>query len=161
MHRPMIFALGLSLFALRAEAVPPKIVVFDFYLDNTSMAPTSDAEKLRTARISDALRDLLRRSGDYDVIDEKPAEQQLSNVLWIGNCNGCEQEVARMAGAQLVAYGWVQKVSDLILNLNIVIEDANTGNPVKRGSIDIRGNTDETWDRGVRYLLEEHVFQTH
>jgi hypothetical protein len=161
MKRPLIFVLGLSLCALRAGATPPKIMVFDFYLDNTSIEPTSDAEKARTARISDALRDLLRRSGNYDVIDEKPAEQQLSNVLWIGHCNGCEQPEARKAGAQLVAYGWVQKVSDLILNLNIVIEDANTGTPVKRGSVDIRGNTDETWDRGVRYLLEEHVFQTH
>jgi hypothetical protein len=69
--------------------------------------------------------------------------------------------VARQAGAQLVAYCWVQKVSDLILNLNIVIEDAKTGRHIAGGSVDIRGNTDETWDRGVRYLLEEHVFQTH
>lgn len=161
MKRPLIVALGMLLFAMRAEATPPKIMVFDFHLDNTSMEPTSDAEKARIVRISDALRALLRRSGDYDVIDEKPAEIQLSSAFWIGHCNGCELPVARKAGAQLVAYGWVQKVSNLILNLNIVIEDAQTGRPTKSGSVDIRGNTDEAWDRGVRYLLQEHVFQAH
>jgi hypothetical protein len=161
MKRLLVFALGMSLFAMRAEPAPPKIVVFDFYLDNTSLEPTSDAEKARIARISDELRVRLQKSGDYNVIDEKLAEKQLSDVVWIGHCNGCELPVAQKAGAQLVAYGWVQKVSDLILNLNIVIEDAKTGEHIKGGSIDIRGNTDETWDRGVRYLIEEHVLQTH
>ena len=161
MTRPLIVALGLLLLAMRAEALPPKIMVFDFHLDNTSPEPTSDAETARIARISDELRALLRKSGEYDVIDEKPAETRLSDVLWIGHCNGCELPVARQAGARLVAYCWVQKVSDLILNLNIVIEDAKTGKHIAGGSVDIRGNTNETWDRGVRYMLEEHVFQAH
>jgi hypothetical protein len=77
MKRPLIVALGLSLLAMRAEALPPKIIVFDFHLDNTSPEPTSDAEKARIVRISDELRALLRKSGEYDVIDEKPAEQRL------------------------------------------------------------------------------------
>ena len=160
MQRRLIVALCLSLFALRAAASPPKLLVFDFHFDNTSLEPTSDAEKTRVARISDELRAGLQKSGEYEVIDEKPAAKLLSDVAWIGQCNGCELPVAQQAGAQLVAYGWVQKVSNLILNLNIVIEDANTGRHVKGGSVDIRGNTDETWDHGVRYLLKEHVFQT-
>jgi hypothetical protein len=160
MHRRLIVALCLSLFAPRTEAMPPKILVFDFHLDNTSLLPTTDAERARIARISDELRAALQKSGEYQVIDEKPAEKQLSDVAWIGHCNGCELPVAQRAGAQLVAYAWVQKVSNLILNLNIVIEDADTGRHIKAGSIDIRGNTDETWDHGVRYLLEEHVFQS-
>jgi hypothetical protein len=51
----------------------------------------------------------------------------------------------------------VQKVSDLILNINLVIEDAKTGKQVAGGSVDIRGNTDESWSRGLRFLFEEHV----
>jgi hypothetical protein len=159
MRNPLAVALGMSLFAIRAEAVPPKIMVFDFHFDNTSMQPASAAETVRIARISDELRALLRKSGAYDLVDQKPAEQQLADVLWIGQCGGCELPVARKAGAQLVADCWLQKVSDLILNLNIVIKDTTTGKFVKGGSVDIRGNNDESWDRGVRYLLEEHVFQ--
>jgi hypothetical protein len=135
--------------------------VYDFYFDNTSLESTSDAERARIARISDELRASLQKSGKYNIIDEKAAENQLSDVLWIGHCNGCELGPAQKAGAQLVAYGWVQKVSNLILNLNIVIEDVKTGKQIRNGSVDIRGNTVESWDRGVRYLLEEHVFNSN
>ena len=49
--------------------------------------------------------------------------------------------------------GWVQKVSQLILNINVVIRDVETGNVMPAGSVDIRGDTDESWTRGVAYLL--------
>jgi hypothetical protein len=53
---------------------------------------------------------------------------------------------------------WTQKVSNLILNLNIRIEDVATGETLRGGSVDIRGNNDQSWDRGLKYLLKEHVF---
>ena len=42
----------------------------------------------------------------------------------ISNCNGCEREFAIKAGADWAAWGTVQKVSNLILNINVYIEDA-------------------------------------
>jgi len=53
---------------------------------------------------------------------------------------------------------WVQKVSDLILNINVRISDIETGKALKGGSVDIRGNADHSWKRGLKFLLEEHVF---
>jgi len=53
---------------LRVEADPQKILVFDFYFDNTSPEPTSAAETARIKRISDDLRTALQKSGDYDVV---------------------------------------------------------------------------------------------
>lgn len=152
-------AIALLLPLAHAKAAPQKIIVFDFYLDNTSLEPSSDAEKARIKKISDELRANLQKSGQFEVIDATAAEKELSNVKQIGKCNGCELPVARKAGAQLVAYGWVQKVSNLILNFNLVIEDAETGKLVHGGSVDIRGNTELSWDHGLRYLLKEHVFQ--
>src|SRR5262249_44120971 len=149
------------LIANQADAAAPKILVYDFHFDNTSLEPTSDAERARIAQISDELRASLQKSGKYDIIDQKEAEKQLSDVLWIGHCNGCELDPAQKAGAQLVAYGWVQKVSNLIMNFSIVIEDAKTGKQIRNGSVDIRGNTVDSWRRGVRYLLEEHVFNSN
>jgi hypothetical protein len=35
--------------------------------------------------------------------------------------------------------------------------DVATGKTLKGGSVDIRGNTDQSWDRGLKYLLEERV----
>lgn len=48
---------------------------------------------------------------------------------------------------------WVQKVSNLILNINLEVRSEN-GVTRYRGSVDIRGNTDESWLRGVRRLAE-------
>jgi hypothetical protein len=160
---PLLYfaAAAVALFAFSAESAPKKILVYDFHLDNTSLEPTSDAERARIARISDELRADLQKSGLYEVLDQKTAEKALSGIYWIGHCNGCELDPAKKAGAQLVAYAWVQKVSNLILNLNVVIEDAKTGKQLNSGSVDIRGNTDVSWDRGVRYLLEEHLFRNH
>ena len=53
----------------------------------------------------------------------------------------------------------MQKVSNLILNVNLVIEDAATGRVLHAESVDIRGNTDESWSRGLRYLLNERMFR--
>lgn len=48
---------------------------------------------------------------------------------------------------------WVQKVSNLILNINLEVR-SESGVMRYRGSVDIRGNTDESWLRGVRRLAE-------
>ena len=48
---------------------------------------------------------------------------------------------------------WVQKVSNLILNINLEVR-SEAGAIRYRGSVDIRGNTDESWLRGVRRLAE-------
>jgi hypothetical protein len=47
---------------------------------------------------------------------------------------------------------WVQKVSNLILNLNIQIRDVHSGLIMQNKSVDIRGNTDTSWLRGIRYM---------
>ena len=52
---------------------------------------------------------------------------------------------------------WVQKVSNLILNLNIEVRDAATDQPVYASSVDIRGNTDESWLRAVDWLVRNRL----
>jgi hypothetical protein len=46
----------------------------------------------------------------------------------------------------------VQKVSNLILNINAYGHDVRTGKIVAGGSADIRGNNDEMWIRGIEAL---------
>ncbi len=139
-----------------AEAAPQKIMVFDFYFDNTSLEPSSAAEKARIKTISNELRADLQKSKKYAVIAGK--EEASSSEPQVGKCDDWRLAAAQKAGAELVACPWVQKVSNLILNINIVIQNAKTGQFVRGGSVDIRGNTDLSWDRGLRFLLEEHVF---
>jgi len=51
----------------------------------------------------------------------------------------------------------VQKVSNLILNMNVYIADVKSGRTVLTKSVDLRGNTDESWSRSLRYLVKNSV----
>ena len=139
-----------------AEA-PPKLAAFDFTLNNTSPAPSTPEELARLHRLDGQLQEALRSR--FTLVDLAPVQTELARVDSIRGCNGCELDMGRKLGAQAVAYGWVQKVSNLILNVNLVIEDAATGKVLHADSTDIRGNTDESWTRGLRYLLNERIFR--
>ena len=52
----------------------------------------------------------------------------------------------------------MQKVSNLILNINLYIEDAADGKLKFVKSVDIRGNTDESWRHGLDYMLRHYLF---
>jgi hypothetical protein len=150
----------LALLALEtpAAATPPRLADFGFDMDNTSPAPTTPEEQARLARLDKQLAETLQKSGLYQVVGiAKEAASLRATTLNIRDCNGCERAVAIQQNASLAAYGWVQKVSNLILNINLVVEDAKSGKQIAGGSVDIRGNTDESWSRGLHFLLEEHV----
>jgi uncharacterized protein DUF2380 len=51
----------------------------------------------------------------------------------------------------------VQKVSNLILNINVRVSDALTGHGITAASVDIRGNTDESWTRGIEYIVKNRL----
>ena len=136
---------------------PPRLAVFDFALSNTSPAASTPEELARLGRLDGQLAEALRRR--FALVDIAPVRRRLARVESIRGCNGCELDMARDLGAEQVAYGWVQKVSNLILNVNLVIEDAATGRTLHAESVDIRGNTDESWTRGLRYLLNERMFR--
>jgi hypothetical protein len=141
----------------RAETARP-VVVFDVEFLNTSAEATRPDELDRIRRLGDALKAALAKSGQYRIVDVAPARDKLAHLPSPRECNGCERDIAKGLGAELAAIVWVQKVSNLILSMNIEIEDVATGKLTKAGSIDIRGNDDESWDRGLKFLLEEHVF---
>ena len=135
----------------------PTVAVFDFALTNTSPAPSTPEELARLRRLDQQLKSGLRDR--FQLIDVSPVQDRLAGVDSIRGCNGCELDLARELGAQQVAYGWVQKVSNLILNVNLVVEETSTGRTLRAESVDIRGNTDESWTRGLRYLLDERMFR--
>ncbi len=139
-------------------APPPDTAVFDAVMINSSLEPESAAEAERLRHLTDSLRQALEKSGKYKIVDLAPIKDQMSAVKAIYACNGCENDLARKVGAQRAVVAWVQKVSDLILNINVRITDVETGKALKSGSVDIRGNNDQSWERGLKFLLEEHVF---
>jgi hypothetical protein len=145
----------------RAEESLKKLLMLDFELldDQQGVVPFPEKEA-RLAMVSQRLRDAFAKEKLYAIVDSAPvapliaAESARQSLL---ECNGCELEIARKAGAERVLLAWVQKISNLILNLNIEIRDANTGRAVLTKSVDVRGNTDQSWQRGIDFLVRDMV----
>jgi hypothetical protein len=137
----------------------PRVAFFGFALINTSPQPTSAAEEARLRLLDDLLRERLAASGRNTVVAIPPAlAAEIAAGADIRDCNGCERGFALRAGTDRAAWGTVQKVSNLILNINLYIEDARSGRMEFARSVDIRGNTDESWRHGLDYLLRHYLF---
>ena len=151
-----IVLLGAALPGSAAElpGQKPVLALFGFDLVSSSPEPVPSAEKARLHMAGEELARLLRESGNYTVIDLVSETETIERGAMMINCNGCELVPAQQAGASLVAYGWVQKVSNLILNMNVVIKDAKTGSQLAFAGADIRGNTDQSWRRGIKFIAE-------
>jgi hypothetical protein len=161
--RELSFAVTLALMmslATSAHADPPKAAVFDFELFDTSLqgemsGPQAD-EQARLARAGDQLRKGLADSGKFLLVDMTPVRAAAHNSN-LQSCGGCDVDLAQKVGADLSVTGVVQKVSNLILNMNVYIRDAHTGQMVAAASADLRGNTDESWSRAMGYLLRNRL----
>ncbi len=140
---------------------PAKAAVFDFELIDTSlegeMRGRNAAEQRRLRLISDFLRRSLRSSGDYMVLDMSPAAKAVKEAGHLYGCNGCEAAIARRLGDEVAITGPVQKVSNMILNINLYVRDVASEKRTRSMSVDIRGNTDESWLRGISYLLRNQL----
>ncbi len=111
-----------------AAAEAPRLALFPFELIDSSLQPgerqgRDPADRARLAMIQDELRAALRNSGRYELVDTTPAAAAIEAAGYLWSCNGCELGIARKLDADLALVGWVQKVSNLILNLNVVVRE--------------------------------------
>jgi hypothetical protein len=140
----------------------PRLAVFNFELIDTSlegeMSGARAEEQQRLKVISDQLRQMLTEKG-YTVVDFTPVADVIAKAAPLHRCNGCAARIAEQLGARLALTGTVQKVSNLILNINVFVWDAKTGQERTRTSVDIRGNNDESWSRGVSYLVRNRLVE--
>jgi Protein of unknown function (DUF2380) len=156
----LVLLLGATLHAQTSNPEPEKIAVFDFELLDTSLQGEVDGvradEQARLLRASDQLRKGLADSGRYTIVDIAPVNAAAHDRN-LQSCGGCDVQLAQQIGADLVITGVVQKVSNLILNMNIYMRNARTGHLITNMSADFRGNTDESWSRTASYLLRNRL----
>ncbi len=115
------------------------------------------AQQRRLALISDALREEFDQRGMYRIVDNAAAAKLIADQRArqdLRNCNGCELDIGRALGADVIILGWVQKVSNLILNVNIEVKEVASGRTLYTKSVDLRGNTDKSWLRGIHYMVD-------
>ena len=136
-----------------------RAAVFEFELLRGSVYPGTpdhrDAEDKRLKMIAERLRGHLASSGLFEIVDTAPVANKAASAN-LQACGNCADDLALGLGADYAFTGYVFKVSELILSINVAAHEAATSRLVAGASVDLRGNTDKSWKRGIDYLYE-HV----
>ena len=143
-----------------AASALSSLAVLDFELvDDQNNPLTKAAQEVRLRNVTQQLQQELAQRQLYRVVDPAPSEELQrklrSQQEFLYRCDDCAEQVGRLLGVDLVMATWVQKVSELILNLNVQILDVKAQKVVFSKSVDMRGNDDVTWARAVRYLVRD------
>ena len=143
-----------------APPAPGKAVWFGIhFIDTSTEGAINGIRADETARIEMAedyiAADLTERGFELS----EPAPDAVAAIRNPVHSNGRDTKIAHEMGADYAISAEVQKVSNLILAMNLYIRDAETGQTLRAGAVDIRGNNDESWQRGYRYLLQNIIFR--
>lgn len=137
------------------QAATRTVAVFNFELIDTSLEGSIDGPRADEARrldmITQALRSWFAGLGTVRLADTAPVAARAAAVH-LQECGACDADLARRVGAHLSVTGTVQKVSNLILNMNISVRDVASGKRLAAMSADMRGNTDESWMHTLHWL---------
>ena len=152
----MLAAATMSLTVQVARAEPPKAAVFNFQLANLGAQGPTEADVARLGPISDLLRQQLKDTGRYEIVSTAPVIADVAKAD-LRACGGCADDFARKVGADVAITGEIQKVSDLILNINVYVKDLRSKAPEQAYSVDIRGDNDASFDHGVKYLVKNRL----
>ena len=155
MLRIAFFFLAIAL-TLPASAAQ-KTAVFPFDMRDASQdgeyVPQFKPDDLRRlVLIADELKALMTKDGRFEIMDLAPYSAEIEKASPFSKCEDCDLEIAQKAGADLAVMGYVDKLSDALISLQLFVRDVKTGKMSMTMSAEVRGNTDELWLHGVRYL---------
>jgi hypothetical protein len=140
-----------------------KLAVFDMELDDFSaggpIAGESAAETARLRQMTALARDLLSKSGIFELVDVQGSKSPMVGEHWLRKCNGCDADAARDLGADMSFVGLYRKISVMEQSLEIRIRDARTGQLAHVSQADLRGETDESWSRALKFLLRYELLE--
>jgi hypothetical protein len=150
-------AVAMLFAATVAHAEPPKAAVFDFQLANLGAQGPTEADVARLSPLSDLLRQQLKETGRFEIVSTDPVKAEVARGAELRKCGGCAEDFARKLGADVAITGEIQKVSNLILNINVYVKDLRAGTPERAYSVDIRGDNDTSFEHGVKYLVKNNL----
>jgi hypothetical protein len=148
----VLFAAAATGSATAAE----RMAVFDAELNDTSGEGVREDQQRRLVLITEELRRALAASGRYEIVDIAPVRERLAAGPSLRSCGTCVPDAAKQLGAEVAMLPVVNKVSNLIMSITLAqIEPGGVRRAVH--SAEIRGNTDESWLHGLRWLLRNRV----
>ncbi len=154
-----------STFSAHAEG---RVAFFGLHFNDTSSQTTAlsalnptepqQAELQRLELLEKMAAERFTKEG-FTLVDLAPVAVDLDRVNNPANCYGCDLRMAKKLGAEFVLVGELTKISDALLTLNLQLKDSETGALIKGGQTSIRGNSDATWTRAMRYILKNRIFR--
>jgi Protein of unknown function (DUF2380) len=147
-------AIALSLAPDRSPAAAPiAVAVADFdYFDTSGEVVDQSAEhRARVASFAALLRDNLAGLGDYRVVsiecpDHPCTATSMSQDLFIA--------AARKAGARLVVYGGIRKMSTLVQWGEIQLLDLEAEKLLMRRTVTFRGDNDAAYRHAANFVSD-------
>lgn len=138
-------------------AAAPATAVFPFEIFDTSgEAPQSDLTE-RLAMATRVLSDALEKTGRYSPVDLGPFSAEVTAAAPRYRCGDCFLPVARRAGAAFAVVPVAHKVSSLVTSMDIWIFDTSSGADVAHLGGQIRGDTAQAYEHGVRFLVRNRL----
>jgi hypothetical protein len=140
-----------------ATLAAPATAIFPFEIYDTSgEAPQADRTE-RLAMATRVLSEALEKTGHYAPVDLGPFGIEIAATAPRYQCGDCFLPVARKTGAAFAVVPVVHKVSSLVSSMDIWIFDASSGASVAHLTGQIRGDTAEAYEHGVRFLVRNRL----
>jgi hypothetical protein len=115
----LAFSFNLALAEVPAAG---SVAFFGLHFSDTSVEGSINGvrsdETARTAMAADLVAEDLTARG-FTLVPTDPVAADLAKVSNPAHCNGCDLAMAKTLGADYALTGEVQKVSNLILNINL------------------------------------------
>ena len=149
----LILLLGASV-AFASEQVPIPIALVELEYKDTSGEP-QDQTEIHKARIQMFMRNLkedLNNSGHFKTVEINCGADPCS----VEDTDPDElMAAAKKAGAKLMLYGGVHKVSTLIQFAKVQVADVDRDEAVMYKSMSFRGDDDRSWLRMQQFLVKQ------
>jgi predicted membrane metal-binding protein len=157
--RCIVAACALAWCHLAHAAGKDCIAVFDFELVDASLEGEINGikadEQDRLRLLSSQLRDWINTGGGQGTCDMAPVQAE-AHAANLSAC-GCISRLAQAVGGDLAIVSSVHKVSNLILNIRIDVFDARSNQLLAQLNADIRSNSDSSWKRGLKWLIDHRL----
>lgn len=149
-----VLALSCALASSLHAAEPIKLAIADFDYKDTS-GETQDQTAAHAERLKNFTRlidDQLSASGKYEIVALACPKRPCSAGAMAAQSL---TDAARQAGARLLLYGGIHKMSTLVQFGKAQIADLETDRVVYDRTISFRGDNDEAWRRAGEFLAED------
>jgi hypothetical protein len=144
-------------FAMPTAGVATPAAIFPMEFVDTSGEAPGPGREARLEMATGVLSQALAEKSIFAPVDLGAYGEEIAKMQPRYQCGDCFLDVARKAGAAYAVVSVVHKVSTLISSMDFAIFDVSTGVFVADLNGQIRGDDDEAYRHGVKFLVRNRL----